>query len=105
MSEEAGTEERIEELRKSVARHGQLCDQEGQPEISDSEYGKLLAELETLGKELPETGEGITHTLRTVRVPPLRLKDTSGLPKELPVLTGALEDWSRDEAAFRKTLD
>jgi len=54
MSEEAGTEERIEQLLKSAARHGQLYDQEGQPEISDTEYDKLFAELATRGKGGPE---------------------------------------------------
>ncbi len=45
---------RIKELRREILRHNRLYYTEGNPEISDSRYDKVMSELKELEKNYPE---------------------------------------------------
>lgn len=60
--------ERIKELTDMVKRHNRLYYTEGEPEISDSRYDELLAELKKLENEYPDMARPDSPT-RTVGAP------------------------------------
>lgn len=53
MADEAGIEERMEQLRREIRRHERLYRVENRPEISDREFDRLVRELEQLEAENP----------------------------------------------------
>jgi DNA ligase (NAD+) len=60
--------ERIDRLRKEILRHNILYYTQGKPEISDSEYDSMLAELRALEAEYPEHAR-VDSPTRTVGAP------------------------------------
>ena len=50
----ASVKQRIDELRQEIERHNRLYYVEARPEVSDREFDKLMAELETLERENPQ---------------------------------------------------
>src|SRR5262245_15651846 len=75
-SDKARAAARMTELRGAIERHRRLYFGQNQPEVSDSEYDRLEAELLSLEREHPElvtpdsptrlVGERPTGTFRTV---------------------------------------
>lgn len=50
----ASVKQRIDTLRQEIERHNRLYYVEARPEVSDREFDKLMAELETLERENPQ---------------------------------------------------
>lgn len=99
-------DQRIEELRREIARHNQLYYQDATPEISDAQYDQLFRELEDLEKANPHLQDSHSPTQRVGGAPLENFEQRKHL---LPMLS--IDDvFSEDEigdfySRIQKTLN
>ena len=78
------SQDRINDLRQQLRRHDRLYFVENSPEISDSEYDRLFAELKHLEAEHPDL---VTPDSPTQRVSESPLKEFTNVTHEVPMLS------------------
>ncbi len=100
------TEKKISELSALIRHHNERYYQYDDPEITDSEYDRLVRELKDLEMRFPELAQGPSPLTR-VGAPPLPRFKTSGHLSPMLSIEDAFspEDISAFERRIRRTLD
>ncbi|MGD9951947.1 MAG: NAD-dependent DNA ligase LigA [Burkholderiales bacterium] len=92
---------RIEALRRQIERHNRLYYAEDAPEITDAEYDRLFAELQTLESEHPEL---VTPDSPTQRVGAAPLEAFAEVRHRTPMLSLANAFAEEDVRAFDRRV-
>jgi len=100
------TARRIESLRRQIERHDHLYYVEGEPEISDREYDRLMRELQELEEAHPEYKDADSPTQRVSRG---LLPGFKSVRHSVPMLsldnTYSLEELEEFDARVRRLLE
>ncbi len=106
MNSSGSAQERIQQLRDEIDRHNQLYYVLDDPQIPDSEYDRLLRELQVLEVDYPEL---ITSDSPTQRVGGTPLKAFNQVQHRLPMLSldnaFSEEEFANFERRVRERLD